>query len=275
MPHGFLRNSSPVEIVPGVAFTTPQVRVAADAVEYFRGLIPDPADPEDHQGLAAAQAARAAIVAGVVVDHETQHVPPAPDGYGEDDLDRYRIQSFDEATVPEGQIQLTRALQVADGVISVAATFAPIPLLMAQTQMRAAAQIEYDTRRQSPMSWDFGQVHAFDDAGGDLGPAGAQQLQMADVNAQDWQAVTLRAGLLSQGGAGATVLPLRTLANVWVQAPASAVLQVFAAGDGTQVSAFARQLAMRQRFAALKGEITAAADSAACLAIDVTAGWPA
>lgn len=207
-------------------------------------------------------------------DHQAALIDIA--GWDDDALALNRAQAVTVADPSAGELLAGFTLSVDDaGAITAEASFTPLAIEVARARQVAAAQAQYDSHRQSPMTWDFGAIHAADDAGTDLGPAGAQQLQMADASAKDWLAVTQTAALLASTGSGATVIPLRTVANVWVQTPASAVLAVFAAGDGTQVSAFQRQLAMRQRFGALKAAINAAADASACLAIDVTAGWPA
>lgn len=236
MPYAIELDGAQTPISVGLPLVTTKLRLAADEVDYYKALAIDDAE-------------RAAIVEGAVIDRVVKHPTGAPQGYGPEDLGRYLIVEI------------------------------PLTLAEVQAQRRAAADAEYAVRRQGPMSWDFGATVALDDAGVDHGPAGVQQLQMRDSSTDNdlmnWLAAAQGASVLVAVGAGATLSPLKTAANLWVQASADQVLDVLIKGDGAQVSALERGRLMLQRFGALKAAITAATDTAAALAIDVTAGWPA
>lgn len=162
-----------------------------------------------------------------------------------------------------------------DGVPTRSWTTATRLLADIKAQRLRAAQAWHDQLRIAPMTWDFGATAAKDDAGVSAGAAGVQQLQLTPDAQADWQAVTQAAALAVANGQGATILPLRTLGNVWVQTSCDQVLQVFAVGDGVQPAAFTRILGMRQRLGAIKAAIAGANTKAACAAIDITAGYPA
>ncbi|MFN3585198.1 hypothetical protein [Phenylobacterium sp.] len=149
---------------------------------------------------------------------------------------------------------------------------------------RAAAEAYYNQVRQTPMTWDFGQIEALDDDGVSAGAAGVQTLQMRDdpYNGQDdlknWLSVGAGAITALLGSAPTTLQPLKTTANVWVQTTAAQALTVLVTGDGVQLSALQRGYVMLQTFGAIKKAIAdalEAEDEQALDAIDVTAGYPA
>lgn len=195
------------------------------------------------------EAAHYGVPAGTVIDQEVNHPWNALDRFSDADRARFLIQ-----------------------------TVAPT-LADAKAQQLAAAAAQYDVHRQSPMPWNFGSVQAKDDAGLSQGAAGVQTLQMRNTAQQDdvknWLAAAQGAAAMVSAGAGASLLPLKTTANLWVQTTAAEVLQALVTGDGTQTPALARGQAMLAAYGVLKHQITASATAAAALAIDVTAGWPA
>jgi hypothetical protein len=257
MPYAFLDSGgAPVEILPGNAFTTPQRRlVEGEEVPEGKAL-------------------------GDVIDDRVPHAYAVLGVWTEADFARYLVQNIGDAPEPGlGQMFASRDLVVTEGVISVAVTYADIPIEQAREAVLGAAQIEYDQRRQSPMTWDFAAIEAKDDTGASHGAAGVQTLQMRDTpdnpDQKNWQSAALSASVAVMAGQAATPVPLKTSANVWVQTTAQQALQVLIAGDGTQSGAFGRGLDMLRRYGALKAQINAAADTPAVMAIDLTAGWPA
>ena len=148
-----------------------------------------------------------------------------------------------------------------------------------QVSMKLAdAQAEYDARRQTPAPYDFGDTEALDDLGTNVGEAGAQTLQMRTDGATDdvrnWLCAAHAALVAIVAGSPLAIIPIKTTANVWVQAPALQAQQALVTGDGTQIGALARGMALLARFGELKAEINAAEDAEALAAIDVSGGWP-
>jgi hypothetical protein len=142
----------------------------------------------------------------------------------------------------------------------------------------AAAQVVYDAQRQSPLVWNFGSISSLDGEGISHGAAGAQSLQMRDANGIDdvknWLAAQAGAVIAVIGGAGALVQPIKSTSNLWIQTTASDVIKVLVAGDGVQRSMLRRGALQLAAYGAVKDAIAAAADVAACLALDLSANYP-
>lgn len=153
-----------------------------------------------------------------------------------------------------------------------------IPIEELKSVLKAAAQVEYDTRRQEPVGYDFGAVAALDDFGESAGEAGQQTLQMRAEYPHDdqknWQAAALAATLAVVVGQGGAPRPLKTTANVWVQTTSAQALQALVTGDGQQASVLAVSEQKLAYFGLLKAQIDATDTAEALAAIDVTAGWP-
>lgn len=121
MPYGVIHDGQPVEITPGLAFTTHQIVIGTEE-----------------------EAAWSMAPIGTVIDSEVSHPGNALEHYAPEDLARFRIQQFAEgAAPPAGHVLATRTLVVANGAISVAVTYAltPVPfeVSMMQAQLALAA----------------------------------------------------------------------------------------------------------------------------------------
>lgn len=150
----------------------------------------------------------------------------------------------------------------------------------ARTLALQEIEAEYNARRTSPMSWDFGSTAALDDLGNAVGEAGSQTLQMREAPRDDmknWLAAQAGAAAAIGAGAPNTIMPIKTTANVWVQTTALQVMQVLVAGDGVQLSALQRGIAQLARFGALKAQLAAAEDAEDLAAVRaaIATGWPA
>lgn len=115
MPYGVIHDGQPVEITPGLAFTTSQLLVGTEE-----------------------EAAWSMSPIGSVIDFEVSHPGNALEHYAPEDLARFRIQQFAEgAASPAGHVLATRTLVVANGAISVAVTYAPQPVPFEVSMMQA------------------------------------------------------------------------------------------------------------------------------------------
>src|SRR4051812_41277548 len=104
MPHGYVDSAGqPVEIAPGIAFSTPHLVVGLGEVAQY------------------------GVDAGTVINHVTTHPSNALDLYGQPALDRFQIQPFSDPTPPEGKVVATRGLAVNSSLISVVCTYADAP----------------------------------------------------------------------------------------------------------------------------------------------------
>jgi len=143
-----------------------------------------------------------------------------------------------------------------------------------------ALDAQFAAQVQKPFAWDFGKIKAKDDAGAYLGAAGAQTLQMRvdpSIGLDDpknWLAAQQGATMALIAGAPATVIPIKTAGNAWVQTSALQLSQALVTGDGTQLSMLQRGVAALARNGALKAAIRAAASAEDLAAIDITSGWP-
>lgn len=122
MPFAVLINAEPVELTPGVAFTTHALVVTT---------------PEE--------AAWTMQPIGSVIARDIVHSPEALANYTDEDLARFLIQKFDEgAPAPDGHQIASRTLAVHAGEISVAVTYEvtpPPPVPDEVTRMQAMAQL--------------------------------------------------------------------------------------------------------------------------------------
>jgi hypothetical protein len=143
MPYAFLEGQTPVEIVAGAPFITPEIVVSDDDGDYYA---PRPETPESEDGPAPGITP---LASGTVLQVRTLHPRNALDLYGPEDLARYRIQQFAEPQTPVAKIVKTRDLVVdSAGMIGVNVIFedAPAPdevtLLQLKVSLLSAGKLE-------------------------------------------------------------------------------------------------------------------------------------
>lgn len=239
MPFAILVDGHPVELRPGESFTT------------YQQLVQD-----DHE------AAWSGVPVGQPVQIEATHFPGVLETWGEPDLARFMVSRFEVPTPPEGKRSTGYDLVVSQsGQISARINVEAISLeeVMAATMAQAAA--EFDVRRTSEFSWDFGETEAIDDLGNSVGAAGVQTLQMREQPRDDmknWLAVLAGATAVPVEVRDDVVIPIKATSNLWIQTTAAQVIQALVTGDGAKKSALQRGVVHLQRFGVLKTIIEAA-----------------
>lgn len=214
---------------------------------------------------------------------ESDDVPIEPgflEGASADQLAFWKIAAIAETPLPMSPAVTVSGSTIADlaGVPTRSWTTTAIALEDLRARQLVAAEVEYNERRQTPLTWDFGEILARDDDGIGRGPAGLQTLQMRDSPERNdlvnWLSAQVGAMTLIAAGQAEAILPLKVTSNFWVQTTAEQVIAVLVAGAGGQLSALQRGQAMLARFGAIKKALADATNPATVLEVDLTAGYP-